>query len=222
MGDMVMDKRIIALNLYIILLVLSTTQINSLPPVSSEFYGNVSVNFTDAQPYTNVTAYDVNDTLCGSFIVFNTGYYGTFSCLGDDPFSNSDEGALFNESIYFFVNGSRAAMFGNNTWQSGSFHYVNISVAEYPPIFDHSLKNQSINESDPWYYDINCSDPNYWQNITYYDNATFFNISNTTGEISWTPGQFDVDLLISWGERHRAKSEPVPAEVAAPAPDQRN
>ncbi|MEA2036733.1 MAG: putative Ig domain-containing protein, partial [Nanoarchaeota archaeon] len=87
----------------------------------------------------------------------------------------------------FYVNGSRAVAFGNTSWGIGKYRFVNLSLKEYPPTFDHNLTNQFLNESDTLMYDINCSDLNPEDNITYYDNSTTFDINSTSGLIYWTP-----------------------------------
>jgi hypothetical protein len=166
----------------------------AIPPPASEFYGTVTVNDSDALLGTNVSAYDPDNILCGYFIVQNSGFYGSISCNGDDSSTDEDEGASEGDTITFYVNGSRAIVTGNATWDAGRYQFVNLSAKNYPPAFDHNLTTQYINESSAWIYDVNCSDPNN-DTLTYYDNATVFDINPSTGVINWTP---DPDELGSY------------------------
>jgi hypothetical protein len=141
----------------------------SIPPPAAEFYGTVQVNDSDATPGTNVSVYDSDSTLCGYFIIQNSGYYGVLSCNGDDASTDSDEGAVEGDTISFYVNGSKAIATGNATWSPGTYQFVNLSAKNYPPTFDHNLTTQYINESSMWLYDVNCTDPNN-DTLVYYDN----------------------------------------------------
>ncbi|MFH1641755.1 MAG: putative Ig domain-containing protein [Nanoarchaeota archaeon] len=181
-----MKRKAINIMIFVLVLVLTIFKAGAFPQIAAEIYGSVSVNWTGASVGTNVTAYDHNGTLCGFFIVVNQGYYGSLSCNGDDPRTAADEGAQFGDNISLFVDNKRAVLFGNTSWASGIFMQVNVSAQNYAPTFDHNLTSQVINESDNLIYDVNCSDLNYWDNITYYVNTTFFNISLFTGVINWT------------------------------------
>jgi cellulose biosynthesis protein BcsQ len=179
--------------------------VSSFPPIASEFYGTASVNWTNASVGMNVTVYDPDNVLCGSFTIVEEGYYGLISCKGYDNETNSvDEGAEADESLFFFVNNERAVMFGNNTWGEGTFNDVNLSAQNYPPYFLHNLTHQYINETLTLIYDINASDLNYWDNLTYHDNTSMFNISLNKGLINWTPrdehvGNHSVNITVSDG-----------------------
>ena len=73
-----------ALLFIILLVVIGPINIVSFPNLASEFYGNVTINWTSAYVGANVTAYDTDGVLCGYFIVSNEGRYGLLSCNGDD------------------------------------------------------------------------------------------------------------------------------------------
>ncbi len=173
---------------------------NALPPIATEFYGAATLNITDAPAGVNITAYDQNNNLCGSFIVINEGHYGALSCNGDDTSTGTDEGASDGETIIFYINGTRAATFGNATWKEGIYQFVNLTTANFPPTFGHNFTPQVVNESSTLTYDVNCTDMNPTDTISYYDNTTMFNINSNTGLISWIPGDSDVgnhSVLIS-------------------------
>jgi len=56
-----------------------------------------------------------------------------------------------------------------------------------PPVFDHNLTNQTADQGTAFTYDVNCSDADPSDTITYYDNASFFDIDSSTGVFTWTP-----------------------------------
>jgi len=182
-----MRKKILTLMFIVFLVIIASARVISFPKIAAEFYGTATINWTNAPAGSNITAYDPDGVLCGYFIVSNKGYYGSLSCEGDDEETTTDEGAELNNNITFYVNNERAVMFGNTSWQSGAFKEVDVCAQNYAPYFEHNLTHQYIYESSEWLYDINCSDLNYWDNLTYYDNTSFFNISLTTGVINWTP-----------------------------------
>lgn len=62
-----------------------------------------------------------------------------------------------------------------------------------PPTFDHDLQNFTVNQSDGLYYDINCSDVEFLDVITYYDNFTGFDINSSNGVINET--RFEDELV---------------------------
>ncbi|MBT4397170.1 DUF2341 domain-containing protein, partial [archaeon] len=65
---------------------------------------------------------------------------------------------------------------------------ANITISNYPPSFNETLANQTVNSGQAFTYDINCSDSD-GDNINYYDNTSLFNINETTGIIADTPSQ---------------------------------
>ena len=65
-------------------------------------------------------------------------------------------------------------------------------IGSFAPTFDESLTDQTIEEGSLFVYDINCSDQDLLDTVYYYDNSTFFEISVSTGILSWTPNQSNV------------------------------
>ncbi|MCK5282016.1 MAG: hypothetical protein KAK00_01275 [Nanoarchaeota archaeon] len=183
---------IVYYSLLVVLIVLFIKNTSAIPVPAVEFYGRVTINDTDAIAGINITAYDADNTLCGYFIIVNGGYYGLLSCDGDDITTNEDEGAEDYDQIAFYVNSTRAVPFGNVSWEPGEYRFVNLSVKNYPPYFLHNFTTQYINESLSHIYDVNCSDLNVGDNLTYYDNTTRFDIDPTTGIIDWIPQNNDV------------------------------
>jgi len=178
--------------MYLFIFVVLAMSVDSIPSPAVEFYGIVTINDTNATAGVVITVYDIGGTKCGEFTVVNEGYYGLLSCNGDDLGSGQDEGAIQDEEIAFYVDGKRAVAFGNDSWDSGVFQMVNLSQKNYPPFFLHNLSNFSINENTLFYYDINCSDLNVEDNLTYLVNTSMFTINDTTGVIDWIPQDADV------------------------------
>lgn len=63
---------------------------------------------------------------------------------------------------------------------------VRIISGTLPPSFDFNLTNQTVNQSGTFILDVNCSDAEAGDTITYYDNFTGFEINSSTGMINQT------------------------------------
>ncbi|MBN1156165.1 hypothetical protein JXA85_00980 [Candidatus Woesearchaeota archaeon] len=173
----------------VLMLLLIPVFAEAFPPIACEFYGNVTINHTSAPVGTGITAYDADGVLCGSFSVVNTGYYGLLSCNGDDLDTSGDEGAISGENITFRINSLPTRRFFNFTWYQGSINFVYIDV-NYAPVL--VMADALYARQDIFYtYDVNATDENN-DTLYFYDNATFFNISETTGMISFMPNNTDV------------------------------
>ncbi|MBI4453891.1 Ig-like domain-containing protein [Candidatus Woesearchaeota archaeon] len=59
-------------------------------------------------------------------------------------------------------------------------------IVRNAPTFDFNLTNQTINQSSTFVLDVNCSDADSGDVITYYDNFTGFEINSSTGLINQT------------------------------------
>ncbi len=76
-----------------------------------------------------VDAYDPDGVHCGTFFVTTPGSYGFMPVYRDDPYTETDEGAMPGDSITFFVNGYTAIASGNVVWtENGDSHEVCLSV----------------------------------------------------------------------------------------------
>ena len=122
---------IILLHLLLQLIVFSGLSL-ALPPLPTEFYGRVRDYNYNGSSGEIVQAYDTAGTLCGSFVIVNSGFYGSLTCAGDDPETIADEGASAGENISLRYKGSYTTMMGDHTWDYGVFRYVNIT---YPVVF---------------------------------------------------------------------------------------
>jgi len=56
-------------------------------------------------------------------------------------------------------------------------------VGSFAPTFDHDIANYTVNQTDPFYLDVNCSDIDPLDSITYGDNFSGFDINSSTGLI---------------------------------------
>ncbi len=172
-----------------------------IPPPAAEFYGNVTFNGTAAPVNTNITAYDVNGTLCGMFFIGIEGYYGLLSCDGDDINTTEDEGALSDENITFRINNRSASASGNYSWVSGRFSRVDLRE-NYPPSML-PISNQTLVVGVPFQYNVTATDPDN-DTLYYYDNTSLFEINLLTGFINFTPstgedGNYSVTISVSDG-----------------------
>jgi len=79
---------------------------------------------------------------------------------------------------------------GDGAYDSKTFWLEVIEVND-PPYFDPALENQTATEGILFYYDINATDEEN-DPLTFSDNSTLFNISSSTGIISFTPTNDDV------------------------------
>ncbi|RLE39047.1 hypothetical protein DRJ17_01995 [Candidatus Woesearchaeota archaeon] len=79
-------------------------------------------------------------------------------------------------------------------YASDGTYYSNLSnttkmIINEPPYFDFALTAQTINHTQNLIYDINCTDYDSGDIITYYDNTTLFDINSSTGLIFDAPTQ---------------------------------
>ena len=120
------NKRILFSLMIMLFTILTIQNSLALPSPATEFYGVVTINDTPANSAINITAYDSDSVLCGQFTITTSGYFGLLSCNGDDSSTSIDEGAQVNEEIIFYVNSSRAVVFGDPSWESGEYIFLNL------------------------------------------------------------------------------------------------
>lgn len=119
------QEKIILLVLFLLVLPV----ILGVPPIPTEYYGSVTIYDNNRTPMpigTQIQAYAGNVS-CGQFTVSNFGYYGVLSCLGDDDYTATDEGALYGQNIVFSIDNLTAQSFGDSVWYYGEYHMVNLS-----------------------------------------------------------------------------------------------
>jgi len=131
----------------------------------------------------------------------------------EDPLTFSDNTTLFDINpstglINFTPNVSQIGIYniqinvsdGDNGTASASF-WLNISEVNDPPYFDPPLENQTATEGTLFSYDINATDEENYT-LTFSDNSTLFNVSSSTGIISFTPtnddvGNYSINISVS-------------------------
>jgi len=137
------------------------------------------INSTEDMPfYYDVNATDPNnDVLTFSE---NTTLFDIDPATGIISFTptNDDVGVY---SINFTVTDA----FGLSDSRVVSFTVINVNDA---PFFDPPLQDQQVYARTPFYYDINATDIDKGDTLTFFDNTSLFNISPETGIINFTPG----------------------------------
>lgn len=97
----------------------------AFPVLPSQFYGEIIIDAEYAPIGTNISAFDNDGSLCGSFALEKNGEY-IISCKGDDPATSEDEGARENEYIIFRVNNK--STFYQAKWHQGGFSGLNLII----------------------------------------------------------------------------------------------
>ncbi len=115
---------IISQILILLVLPLLISNVFALPPLPTEFYGDVSYYNETVGPGKIITAYDPDNILCGSFTTVNPSKYGLLTCRGDDPFTIVDEGPVSGNQITFFIDGEEMSAVGDDTYSEG--HYKDV------------------------------------------------------------------------------------------------
>ena len=108
-----------------IVYLLLINQVFALPPLPSQFYGEVIINGVKAPVGTNISAYDPDNVVCGFIVIDEIGKYA-LSCKGDNLDTALDEGAKATDKITLYVND--IAVPTTAIWRSGSFNEGDISV----------------------------------------------------------------------------------------------
>jgi membrane protein implicated in regulation of membrane protease activity len=101
----------------------------SIPPIPTEFYGTATIydyNSTPLPAGTRIDTYAGNIS-CGTFTIVNRGFYGVLTCLGNDNYTDTVEGAIFGQNIIFRINNETAQTFGDTVWYYGIYQRVNLT-----------------------------------------------------------------------------------------------
>lgn len=140
------------------------------------------------EPYYYDVGYTGNDT-----VVFydNSTLFEINSATGVISFT-PNESQLGIEVVLIWMIGSCG------TQKDSELVVFEVKYKNRAPILD-SIPDFVINQSDPFWYDVNATDPD-GDPLTFGDTAAFFNIDPDTGVISFTPGQIDVGIhnIIIW------------------------
>lgn len=102
----------------------------ALKPAPASFYGYVTTKEGYAPIGTVIEVYDSSMTLCGSFVVKQEGRYGLLLCEGDDPATETDEGAVSGENLVFYINSFKAKTKEIPVWQSSVLKELNLFLGE--------------------------------------------------------------------------------------------
>jgi len=123
---------IIGILFYITILIMSYLTITSIasahPILPTEFYGRV-ISYNNNASSGIISVY-INNQSCGTFNIVNTGYYGVLSCRGTDSDSSSKTGGSDGDIVTFKFNGNPTSVFGDHSFNSASFKFVNITYPE--------------------------------------------------------------------------------------------
>jgi len=111
----------------LLMCLLLVNEVFALPPLPSQFYGSVIINGIKAPIGTNISAYDLDNVLCGFTTTNEKGKY-ILSCKGDSFDSEIDEGAKPGEKIRLHINNIVANMSKDSEWKSGSFDEIDINI----------------------------------------------------------------------------------------------
>lgn len=109
----------------ILLLSLVATISYALPPLPTEFYGNITYRNNPISSGT-ITAYDSNNVLCGSFAITQNGLFGLLTCKGDDPYTLADEGPVDDEILKFYLNSTEVGVVGDDTYNQYSYKEIDL------------------------------------------------------------------------------------------------
>jgi len=190
---------------FVIFSILSQS-VAALPPPATEFYGTVIDNSLIGFPEgTNVSAFDVNGTMCGYYNVTSAGYYGILSCNGDDSDSSEDEGADSGDIISFRINNETASTLNDSAWSAGLFKRVDIFLNRAPILLP--IGNLNASEDSIFYYDVNAIDDD--NDTLTYSRITSPSFSSLTinsleGVINFTPvnnevGSYFIRFIVTDG-----------------------
>lgn len=94
---------------------------------------------------------------------------------------------------------------GKYNWSLVLFNVTYNNPPDLPPIPD-----RNATEDHEFFYDVNATDPDYQDTVFYFDNSTMFNISNTTGMISFVPcrnqtGTHIINITATDGEANTSR-----------------
>jgi len=189
---------------------LTSTYFNKSDLVNVSVYANNSSNVSDTLWSTvlvignlvpeassvNISSSDSlnrsNGTLTGTFTYTDTDndlqasnetewYNGSTKIDNLDNFTSIASGNLSKSDVWIFsvrVNDSTDF----SSWVNSSAITL---AANFAPVFDQNLTNQSVEFGTAFNADVNCSDSD-GETITYYDNTSLFNINSSNGYINDT------------------------------------
>lgn len=99
----------------------------SIPPRPCDFYGREEKP-SALRTGSVITAKDPNGIILGRFIIIEPGKYGFLTCVGDDPNTPQDEGAVVGDIITFFIAG--VSQQKQAVWKQGEAISVNLGITQ--------------------------------------------------------------------------------------------
>ncbi|MCX6818163.1 MAG: hypothetical protein NTU57_04890 [Candidatus Aenigmarchaeota archaeon] len=175
-------------------LIFLSVEYENRPPVL-DYIPNQVINQSD------LFIYDVNASDPDNDVLFfgdNTTMFQINSMTGVIYFT-PDQQEVGNQSVMIWVLDGR----GGIDWQVVNFEIIDVNDA--PVLHTIGAQTALINES--YTYDANVTDVDVrpeWHNISFYDNASFFEINQQTGIISFTPddamnGTYFINISVTDG-----------------------
>ncbi|MFC1741681.1 hypothetical protein ACFL3V_04050 [Nanoarchaeota archaeon] len=160
---------------------------NQRMKVNKTFTLDITANDSDG----NLNVFGENTSLFDISVTSDTGY----SATGQINFVPND-----TEVGLHWINITINDDTGRYDWELVSFNVTTNTPPSIPPI-----PNQTATEDHLLEYQVNATDPDPQDTLVYYDNTSLFNISNTTGLVSFTPttndtGSYVVNITVSDGE----------------------
>lgn len=162
----------------------------------------------DQQIYQNdLFIYDVNATDPDNDTLFfgdNTTMFMIDSATGMIYFTPEQQD-VGNQSVLIWVMDMLDGRFrGGIDWQVVNFEIIDVND---PPVLQH-IGSQTAIINETYSYDVNATDVDVrpeWNNLTFHDNATFFDINSTTGLINFTAtdsmnGTYWINISVTDGE----------------------
>ncbi|MBI5880865.1 tandem-95 repeat protein, partial [archaeon] len=185
---------------------------------SSDF-DTFTITVIDVEHYPQLSPYPipnqrvkVNKTLSLNISAYDED--GNLDVFGDNTslfdITTAGTGESKTGSISFTANDTDVGMHWVNITIKDTTNRYNWSLTLFnitlnsPPVID-PIPNMTIYEDDPQSIQVNASDPDPQDTLTYYDNTTLFDINPTTGLISFTPnstqtGNYTINITVSDGE----------------------
>jgi hypothetical protein len=186
---------------------------------ASTDFDTFTITVIDVEHYPQLSPYPipnqrvkVNKTLSLNISAYDDD--GNLDVFGDNTslfdITTAGTGASKTGSISFTPNDTDVGLHWVNITIKDTTNRYNWSLTLFnitlnsPPVID-PIPNMTIYEDDPQNIQVNASDPDPQDTLTYYDNTTLFDINPTTGLISFTPnstqtGNYTINITVSDGE----------------------
>ena len=206
---------------------ITTSKINFTPTADNAGNHTINISVSDANSNdSQIVLFVINNNTAPDLSTI-----GNYTFEEDSLFilqinatDNNNDSLSFdhNSTILNFttVNSTSVMINFTPTQQDVGLHWINFTVNDSPlvdfevvffnitflndtPYFDYPIPNLSATVAVLFYYDVNATDEEN-DSLTYSDNSTIFNISNSTGMINFTPtadqiGNYSTNISVSDG-----------------------